>query len=92
MSGKPSKTGNDKVNKGGQISRQTLYSIAQTYSREAIETLAIMMRSAKQDSVRMGASKALLDKALPDLKAMEVTGREGEDLKLIVKIVEDKHE
>lgn len=92
MSSKTSKSTNGEEKKTGVIPRSTLYSIASRYSKEAIITLYTLMKEAKQESVRMGAAKSLLDKALPDLKAMEVSGQDGEDLKLIVKIIEDKHD
>ena len=73
--------------KGGVVSRQTLYQVASKYSKEAIETLYDLMKNGNQESVRMGAAKALLDKALPDLKTTEFTGENGGDI--VIKIVEE---
>ncbi len=70
-------------------SRQGLYAYASTFSREAIEVLADMMHNAKNEGVRMGAAKALLDKALPDIKATEIST--GDNGPLEIRIVgEDK--
>lgn len=80
----------DQVHKGGAISRQSLYTVAQKYTREAIETLAELMRDRRNPAVRMGAAKVLLSKVLPDMKAVEVSGLNGEDLQLVIKIIDDK--
>ena len=77
-----------KARKGGVVSRQTLYQVASKYSKEAIDTLYDLMLHGTQEGVRLGAAKALLDKALPDLKAVEHSGTEGGPLQIT--IVEDK--
>ena len=68
--------------------RQGLYAAASKYSLDAIETLFDLMKNAKQESVRMGAAKALLDKALPDVKAVEITGEDHGPL--LIKVIEEK--
>lgn len=73
--------------RGGVVSRQTLYQVASKYSKEAIETLYDLMKNSRQESVRMGAAKVLLDKALPDLRATEVTGENNGPV--LIKIIED---
>ena len=79
---------NESTNRGGKTqSRQGLYALASTYSRAAITTLADLMQNAKQESVRMGAAKALLDKALPDLKTTEFTGEGGQDI--VIRIIDE---
>ena len=70
-------------------SRQGLYAYASTYSRQAIEVLAEMMLNAKNEGVRMGAAKALLDKALPDIKATEISTGDNGPLEIRI-ISEDK--
>lgn len=82
------KKGKDKANRGGVISRQTLYQVASKYSKDAIEKLYDLMMHSKQESVQMGAAKTLLDKALPDLKAMELTGEDHGAIQ--IRIIEDK--
>ena len=73
--------------KRGVLSKQTLYSYASQYAKEAIEVLVELMKNAEQDSVKMGAAGKLLDKCLADLKTseVEVSGN------VRVHIVEDKH-
>ena len=68
--------------------KQALYQIASGYGKEAIETLVEIMRNGDNDGVRLGATKTLLAKCVPDLKATEITASEQENL--IIKIVRDK--
>lgn len=49
------------------------------YIPSAIERLAELCNS-NNDSVALGALKVMLAKNLPDLKAMEITGKDGERL------------
>lgn len=49
------------------MSKQTLYQVASGHSKRAIQRLAELMES-KNENVALGASRALLDKCLPDLK------------------------
>lgn len=86
------KKSNVKKKTGGVIARAALYQHVSQYSKDAIDVLVDLMKNAAQESVRMGAAKALLDKALPDLKATEHTGEEGGPIE--IRIIEDiaKHE
>lgn len=81
---------NEAKSGGPTTSRQGLYAVAHKYTKEAIETLAELMRQTRNPAVRMGAARALLDKALPDLKATEISGIDGADLQLVIKIIDDK--
>lgn len=74
----------NQVNKGGAVSRSALYSMAQKHAPRAIEVLQELMNSKYQPSVRMGAAKTLLGKAIPDLKAMEITGEGINPVKVLV--------
>lgn len=65
------------------VSRQGLYAMASKHAARAIEVLRELMESDENGSVRMGAAKVLLAKALPDLKAMEISGKDGEPLKVL---------
>jgi hypothetical protein len=49
------------------------------YVASAVVRLAELANS-RNDSVALGASKYILDKFLPDLKATEITGKNGEKL------------
>jgi len=68
---------------GGSPSRAMLYSQAASLAPRAIEVLKELMEC-KNENVRMGAAKVLLAKAIPDLKAMELTGADGQPFKVIV--------
>lgn len=68
----------------GPTNRQGLYAYASKYSQEAIDVMVDILRTSRNESLKLGAAKALLDKALPDLKAMEVTGENGEPIKFNV--------
>lgn len=83
------KDSKEQKNKGGSISRSALYAFASKYSKDAIETLYWLMKNASQDSVKMGAANALLSKALPDLKAVELTG--DTEKPLVFRIIEERN-
>lgn len=70
---------------GGPVSKNKLYQKASSYSMEAIDTLVRHMRS-PNSSISMGAAKTLLNKALPDLKAVEVSGDERAPLKVVLRM------
>lgn len=74
----------DEVKTGGVMSREKLYAKCAQYAPKAIEVLQELMGEKYQPSVRMGAAKVLLAKAIPDLKAMEITGQDGQPFKVIV--------
>lgn len=53
--------------KGGVPNKGSLYAVAAAHSKEAIETLYDLMKNSKNDGIRLGAAKALINKVLPDL-------------------------
>lgn len=55
----------------GVPNRGSLYAVAAAHSKEAIDVLYDLMMNSKNDNVRLGAAKSLLDKSLPDLKPSE---------------------
>ena len=61
-----------KANTGGVPNRGSLYSVVAAHSKEAIETLYNLMKNSKNDGIRLGAARAILNKALPDLKLSEM--------------------
>lgn len=65
------------VDKGGVIGRNALYNKASSYAQEAIEVLVEIMRSEGNPAARTGAAKTILNKCLPDLKAIEYRDEEG---------------
>lgn len=56
------------ANRGGVPNRGSLYAVAAAYSKEAIETLYDLMKTSKNDGIRLGAAKAIINKSLPDLR------------------------
>ncbi len=91
MSGKPKKTTSGEAKKGGSLPRSALYAAVSAHTMDAINTLVDLMHNSTNPNVKLGASKAIMDKSIPDLKAMELQGKDGDDLKLVITIIEDKH-
>jgi hypothetical protein len=61
----------------GRVSRNALYMKASSYAIEAIEVLVDTMRNGDNSSAKTGAAKTILNKCLPDLKAIEYKDEEG---------------
>lgn len=79
----------NEAKKGGVKSRQGLYAYANKYSKEAIDVLVGFMRNSRNEGIRFGAARAILDKCLPDLKATDASlEEEREPLEIV--IVEEK--
>lgn len=70
----------------GPVSKQKLYSIASSHAIKAIRRLVELMDS-EQEAVAVSASKTLLSKVLPDLKAAEISFDDNKPLK--IKIISD---
>lgn len=64
----------------GIPSKQVLYQKAAGHAIDAIEVLAKLMYEADNDAARVGAAKVILAKCIPDLKAQELSGKDGKDL------------
>lgn len=74
--------------KGGVKSRQAITLLFQGKAEEALNILVTIMRDSKtQASVRVAAANKILDKVIPNIQAMEVTGEESGPL--VIKIVKD---
>lgn len=69
--------------KGGSPSRDMLYSEAAALAPKAIKRLEELLGH-KNENVALGAVKIILAKAIPDLKAMEITGQDGQPLRFVV--------
>ncbi len=80
-------TPSNEPKKPGSPSREMLYSEAASLAPRALEVLKELLEH-KNENVRLGAVKTVLSKAIPDLKAMEVTGPNGEKLEALVVIKE----
>lgn len=62
----------------------TLQSYIQNFTKEAIDAIVEIMRTTKNESLRMGAAKTIIDKSIGDKKSVEVTGENGEPIKLTI--------
>lgn len=67
--------------KRGVENRRGLYAVAASHSKEAIKVLVELMYS-RNENIRLGAAKALLGKALPDLRATELSGEIHEPIRV----------
>ena len=75
--------------KGGKIgNRQGIYAKFEPHAQKAIDTLVLAMEKGNW-AVKIGASKAILAKLVPDLKAIEPN--EQGDGPLIIKIVNEEY-
>ena len=68
--------------------RRGLYAKVAHHIPRAIEVLVDLMEHSHNESIRIGAAKALLDKGLPDLKAVQMGGEDGGPVE--VRIVADE--
>lgn len=62
---------NEEPKQGGVESRKGLYAYASKYSKEAIDTLYLLMTNSNNEGIRLGSAKSLLNKCLPDLRATD---------------------
>ena len=66
----------------GTPTRDVLYSEAAKHAPRAIDILVEIMEKGDNDNSRLGAARTILAKAIPDLKAMELTGANGGAIQL----------
>jgi len=72
-----------KARKGGAPSRRTLYKIIASGAPRVIKYLKdVVDGKQRSDPTRMGAARTLLGKVLPDMKATELTGKDGEQFEI----------
>lgn len=73
----------------GVPSKQAITLRYQAHAEESLDVLLEIMRNKdSQDSVRMAAASKILDKVIPDVKAVEVTGENHGPIE--VRIIEEK--
>ena len=53
--------------------RQGLYAKVARFAILAIDSLVDLMKNSRNENIRLGAAKTILDKCLPDIKAAEFT-------------------
>ena len=72
----------DKRGAGKPMSKQAIYSMVSSRSRELIEKLFELSESNNQP-IRLGALRTLINKVLPDLKVTELQGDEDRPLGVV---------
>ena len=70
--------------RGGAPNKGSLQAYVQNFTKEAIDEIVDIMRTSRNEALRMGAARVIIDKSIADLKAMEVTGQDGEPIKITV--------
>jgi len=81
----------DKARKQGVQSHMKLYAKVAKYADEVIKFQVDTMRDKKAPhSVRQSAANKLIDKILPDLKAVELKGDEENPLTVYTKLSDDQ--
>lgn len=77
------------LKRGGVVpSRSAIYNKLSVHSDKAIKEL-IDLLSSRNESIKLGAIKLILDKSIPDLRAMELQGQEGGAF--IIKVISYGH-
>jgi hypothetical protein len=81
-------SGNPKGRRKDPEGKGELKALARTHTKEAVETLVAVMKSADKDAARVQAATALLDRGWgrPEQRT-EVTGAEGESLTVVVQLL-----
>lgn len=77
------KQSKDEAKYQGVPKRANLYARLSKYAPKTIKRIVELLDS-KNESVALGAAKALLDKCLPDVKAVELTNETQEPLKIVI--------
>ena len=74
-----------KVKRGGTKPQIAIYQKVASREDEILDVLFELLKS-RNDSVAVSAAKTLLNKILPDKRAIEVTGKDGQPLTINVKL------
>jgi|SRR3990167_1375367 len=81
-----SKTIVSEQKKGGPPSRTGFYSLISQYTEEAVNRLVDIMRNSRNESLKFAAARAIIDKTIADVKAIELTGANGEPFSVSIKL------
>ena len=71
----------------GAPNKGSLQAYSQNFTKEAIDKVVDIMRNSRNESLVFGAAKLLIDKAIPDMKAVELTGEDHGPL--LIKIISE---
>lgn len=72
--------------KGGPPPRSGFYSLVSQYTEEAINKIVDIMRNSRNESLKFAAARSIIDKTIADVKAVELTGANGEPLTVSIKL------
>jgi len=62
------------------------------HAEEALEVLVETMRNKRaQDTARLAAARAILDKVIPDVRAMEIMGEDHGPIRVIIVADDDEY-
>ena len=68
----------------GAPNKGALQTYLQTFTKEAIDNIVDMMRNARSPQLRYLTAKAIIDKSIADVKAIEVGGTDGQPIRVTV--------
>ena len=63
--------------KQGPPNQGSLQAYIQNFTLEAIDALVNILRTTRNESLKMGAAKVIIDKSIADIKAIELSGKNG---------------
>lgn len=75
--------------KVGTPNKGSLRAYAQTFTLEAIDKMADIMRNSRNENLRFAATKLFIDKSLADIRAVEVGGEDHGQL--LIRVVNEKN-
>lgn len=68
------KNKNQEAKKGGAPNKGSLQAYIQNFTKEAIDAVIEIMRTSRNEALRFGAAKLVIDKSIADIRAVELTG------------------
>lgn len=67
---------------GPHPNKASLQAYIQDFSKEAIDGIVWIMRFSRNEQLKFAAQKLIIDKTIADVKAVEVSGKDGGPIKL----------
>ena len=68
--------------KQGPPNQGSLQAYIQNFTLEAIDALVEILRTTRNESLKMGAAKVIIDKSIADIKAIELSGKDGSPIRV----------
>ena len=66
------------------LPKVSFYSLIQNYTKEAIDQIVLIMRESRNEPLRFAAARLIIDKTIADVKAVQITGKDGGPIKFNV--------